>query len=254
MSLDNSSQIIAWFNNQPFHTSTLSMNMVHNAMIRSKLGSKYGIHLANHPLPFRVESAFSLLRSTNAMGFQLATNISFAMAFVSSLYVMFYIRERVSKAKLQQYISGLNVSTFWMASFLFDFITFIVSAFILILVLWAFQEDGWQNFQQISPAFVSLAVFGLAMLPIIYLASLFITIPSTGFVRMTIFFVFTGQMFKKPKVQWIITKKRHNFCRNYGVLHHCGNGISGIRFSRHGKYTQMDIPRFSTLFAWQQFI
>lgn len=193
MSLDNNSQIIAWFNNQPFHTSALALDLVHNAMIKSKLGSEYSVKVSNKPLPFRVESTMSLLMASNNMGFQLATNISFAMAFVSSFYIMFYIKERVSKAKLLQFVSGLNVSTFWITSFIFDFATYILSAFILILTLWAFQEDGWKTVQDLSPAFVSLVLFGFSMLPITFLFSLVFSIPSTGFVRMTIFYVFTGK-------------------------------------------------------------
>lgn len=85
--------IIAWFNNQPFHTTSLSMNMVHNAMVKAKFGSNHSISVTNWPLPFRVESRLSfLLGAGNNMGFQLATNISFAMAFVSGFYVMFYIK------------------------------------------------------------------------------------------------------------------------------------------------------------------
>lgn len=92
--------IIAWFNNQPFHTTSLSMNMVHNAMIKAKFGSNYSISVTNWPLPFRVESRLSfLLGAGNNMGFQLATNISFAMAFVSGFYVMFYIKVSIKSSK-----------------------------------------------------------------------------------------------------------------------------------------------------------
>lgn len=156
----NGSDIIAWFNNQPFHTTALSISLVHNAMLRATLGSDYSIKVINSPLPFRVESRISMLMAGNNMGFQLATNISFAMAFVSSFYLMFYIKERVSRAKLLQFVSGLNVSTFWTTSFLFDFVTYILTAFILVLTLIAFQEDGWKTIGDLTPAFVTLVVFG----------------------------------------------------------------------------------------------
>lgn len=192
MSLVNDTQIVAWFNNQPFHTAPLSVNLVHNAVVRAKFGEDYSIHVSNSPLPFRVESTMSLLMAGSNMGFQLATNISFAMAFVSSFYIMFYIKERVSKAKLLQFVSGLNVSTFWTTSFLFDFATFVLTAIILMITLFAFQEDGWSTIKELTPAFVTLLAFGFSMLPLTFTASLMFSIPSTGFVRMTIFFIFTG--------------------------------------------------------------
>lgn len=194
MSIENNTDIIAWFNNQPFHTSALSINLIHNAMVRSTLGADYSIDVTNSPLPFRVESTMSMLMAGNNMGFQLATNISFSMAFVSSFYLMFYIRERVSKAKLLQFVSGLNVSTFWITSFIFDFATYILTALILVITLIAFQEDGWSTISELTPAFVSLVLFGFSMLPMTFVSSLLFSVPSTGFVRMTIFFIFTGEI------------------------------------------------------------
>lgn len=195
MSLNSTNEmdIIAWFNNQPFHTTALSLNLLHNSMLKATLGSEYNIKVTNSPLPFRVESRISMLMAGNNMGFQLATNISFAMAFVSSFYLLFYIRERVSKAKLLQFVSGLNVSTFWITSFIFDFVTYIITAFILIITLIAFQEEGWSTIKDLTPAFVTLMIFGFSMLPITFVSSLLFSIPSTGFVRMTIAFIFTGK-------------------------------------------------------------
>lgn len=193
MSVSNTSDIIAWFNNQPFHTTALSINLIHNAMVKSTLGADYSIEVSNSPLPFRVESTMSLLMAGSNMGFQLATNIGFSMAFVSSFYLMFYIKERVSKAKLLQFVSGLNISTFWITSFIFDFATYILTSLILAITLLAFQEEGWSTIKELTPAFISLVVFGFSMLPMTFVSSLLFSIPSTGFVRMTIFFIFTGK-------------------------------------------------------------
>lgn len=192
MSLNNDSQIIAWFNNQPFHTSALSLNLLHNALIKWKLGSNHSIHVINHPLPFRIEASTGLSMISNSIGFELASFLPFIMAFVSSFYVIFYVKERVSKAKLLQHLSGLNVFTFWITSFLFDFVTFILSSFIMLLVLWAFQAEGWKTIDDLTPIIVSLICFGYSMLPIVYLSSIIISVPSTGFVRISIFFIFTG--------------------------------------------------------------
>lgn len=193
ISLNNDSRIIAWFNDQPFHTSALSLNLLHNAMVKSKLGPEHSIHVINHPLPFQIEASTGLSITLNSIGFELASFLPFVMAFVSSFYVIFYVKERVSKAKLLQHLSGLNVSTFWITSFLFDFATYILSTFIMLLVLWAFQVEGWKTMYDLTPIIVSLICFGFSMLPIIYLLSIIISVPSTGFVRISIFFIFTGK-------------------------------------------------------------
>lgn len=101
-------------------------------------------------------------------------------------------QERVSKAKLLQFVSGVNVSSYWITSFLFDFVTYVSTAFLVLATIFAFQEDGWSTMQEICPAFIALILFGFSMLPITYLMSRFFSIPSSGFVRMTIFYIFTG--------------------------------------------------------------
>lgn len=193
MSLINDTEIIAWFNNQPFHASALSIDLVHNAMIKSKLGSEYSVHVSNHPLPFRIESSVERLKGKETLGFQLSSNLPFAMAFISAFSIIFYITERTSKSKHLQFVSGLNVFTYWITSLLFDFATHILNAFILILVLWAFQQEGWQTIDDLTPISVVFIVFGFAILPVIYLFSMLFSVPSKGFVRMSILFVLTGR-------------------------------------------------------------
>lgn len=96
MSVDSNGTIIGWFNNQPLHTLPLSINLIHNAIVRSKLGNNHSIRVINSPLPFKLESRVDMLLAGNNIGFQLATNISFAMAFVSAFYAMFYIKVKAS--------------------------------------------------------------------------------------------------------------------------------------------------------------
>lgn len=84
--------IVAWFNGQPHHTAPLAMNLAHNAIVRAMLGSDHSIRVANEPLPFTTGSRIEMLSTGSNMGFQLATNIGFAMAFVSAFYVIFYIK------------------------------------------------------------------------------------------------------------------------------------------------------------------
>lgn len=194
LSLDGYNYVVAWFNGYPYHSQPLSLNLVHNAIIRSRLGTNYSIHISNYPLPFKVESAAGLLTGPNNMGFLLATNIPFAMAFLSAFYVVFYIKERISKAKLLQFVSGLNVSVFWITSFLFDFTTYIISAVVVILILLTFQEQGWRTASELFTAFMCLMIFGFAMLQLTYVLSMFFSTSPIGFVCTTIFFILSGEI------------------------------------------------------------
>lgn len=91
-SVNGTESIIAWFNNQPFHTAPLTLNLVHNAIVRAFLGNDHSIRVINKPIPFTINSRINFLEAGNSLGFQLASNVGFAMAFVAAFYVMFYIK------------------------------------------------------------------------------------------------------------------------------------------------------------------
>lgn len=90
--VNGTESIIAWFNNQPFHTAALSLNLVNNAVVRAALGSDHSIRVINKPVPFTIHSQMKMLEAGNNIGFQLASNVGSAMAFVTAFYVMYYIK------------------------------------------------------------------------------------------------------------------------------------------------------------------
>lgn len=85
-------RIVAHFNNQAYHTAPLSLSLVHNAVLRSHLGVDHSITVFNKPLEYSSHSRMKLLQLGGTMGFQLAVNVGFAMAFVASFYVLSYIK------------------------------------------------------------------------------------------------------------------------------------------------------------------
>jgi ATP-binding cassette, subfamily A (ABC1), member 3 len=167
--------------------------LAHNAILKTLFGEKSQMDITNKPLPFKPETRFHMLQAGNNLGFQLAFNLGFAMSFVAAFYIIVYIKERASKAKLLQYVSGVNVVVYWVTAFIWDYITFVVTALICLLTLLAFQESGWASFDELGRTFVVLLCFGWAVLPILYLASMMFSVPATGFTRMSIFFIFTGK-------------------------------------------------------------
>jgi ATP-binding cassette subfamily A (ABC1) protein 3 len=133
-----------------------------------------------------------MLQAGNNLGFQLSFNIGFAMAFVASFFVIVYIKERVTKAKLLQFVSGVNVVMYWLTSFLWDFLIFIVIAVSMTATIGVFQEDGYKTWEQLGRIFFVLIMFGFAVLPFIYIAAFFFSAPASGFTKMSIIFIFMG--------------------------------------------------------------
>uniref|UniRef100_A0A6E8W4G1 ABC transporter domain-containing protein n=1 Tax=Anopheles coluzzii TaxID=1518534 RepID=A0A6E8W4G1_ANOCL len=183
-----------WWNPTGFHTAPLALNFMYNAIIKS-INKNFEITIINKPLPFKAETRFTQLQAGNNLGFQISFNTGFAMSFIAALYIMFYIKERTSRAKLLQFVSGINVFTFWIVSFVWDFLTYVITALIYIATLAAFQEDGWSSFEELGRVFLVLIVFGIAFLPVTYLFSFWFEVPATGFVKMMIVNIFSGTIF-----------------------------------------------------------
>ena len=104
------SNITMWFNNQPYHSSPISLSLIHNAILRAVSERNCSISVSNKPLPFRAESRVMMLQAGNNMGFQLSFNIGFAMAFVASFFVIGYIKERVTKVSWTSNFIRLSIN------------------------------------------------------------------------------------------------------------------------------------------------
>lgn len=60
----NKTAITAWFNNQPYHTSPISLGLVHNATMMAICNGTCGIDITNKPLPFRPDTRVSMIHVT----------------------------------------------------------------------------------------------------------------------------------------------------------------------------------------------
>jgi ATP-binding cassette subfamily A (ABC1) protein 3 len=79
------------------------------------------------------------------MGFQIAFTLGFSMAFVSAFFTIFYVKERVSKAKHLQIVSGVEILTFWMSALVWDLLFCLIPLIGVIITFIAFQEEGFST-------------------------------------------------------------------------------------------------------------
>lgn len=128
------------------------------------------------------------------MGFQIAVEIGYGLAFVASFYILFYIRERVSKSKHLQFVSGVNVFIFWGTSFICDLITYLITMCAILITFAALQEDGFKTADEIGRMTLVLVYFGFFVLPFVYLTSYLFNIPSSGFSRMMLLGAVAGMI------------------------------------------------------------
>uniref|UniRef100_A0A240PML2 ABC transporter domain-containing protein n=1 Tax=Anopheles atroparvus TaxID=41427 RepID=A0A240PML2_ANOAO len=185
--------LTAWFNNEALHSPPVSLLMMHNALLAAFTGShEYRIALTNYPLPYTDDTRLQLMRTFNNLGFQLAYYTGFAMSFVVGFYVIFYIRERVTKAKLLQLVSGVNRLTYWFTGFIWDYLTYAFVCIFIIITVAIFQEPGFSTGGEIFRLYSVFLFIGVPALPLTYLVTLYYDVAPAAFIRISVAYIVTG--------------------------------------------------------------
>lgn len=95
-SFTDNETIVAWFNELAFHSAPLSLNSVHNAIVKQLFGDDHSICLTNKPLPF-LEGNYPLNGVIiwkifdQVFAHFLSVIVYIVMSIYSTKYVMFYI-------------------------------------------------------------------------------------------------------------------------------------------------------------------
>jgi ATP-binding cassette subfamily A (ABC1) protein 3 len=185
--------ITALFNNQAYHSPAISLAFVDNAIMRYLLKKlDYNLEVINYPLP-RTQSEILLSQQFQSQAqFQIAQNLMFAMSFLAASFSVLLVRERSIKGKHLQQVCGVKLYLFWISSFLWDFITYIIPCVTVMMAFLAFKQEGLDTLEQQSHLLLMFFIHGLALLPFVYALSFMFDIPSTAYVRICLYSVILG--------------------------------------------------------------
>lgn len=177
----NGDRATAWFNGQPFHTMPLALNTINRAYLKAFQGSEYDINVINKP--------YVWLENDND-GPRIRDDVSgiivpfilffFLLIYWPSIFIGFYIKERESRAKLLQLISGANRFVYWATSFLFDYIILMVVICAVVGGIGLYQRPHMSTAGELGTMLLIFACYGFSILPFIYAFSYLFTKHSTG--------------------------------------------------------------------------
>lgn len=68
--------------------------------------------------------------------------IMLAFAFVPAAFALFVVRERETKAKHLQVVSGVSFISYWLSTWLFDFASYQIPMWLTVIILKAFSADA----------------------------------------------------------------------------------------------------------------
>lgn len=80
---------------------------------------------------------------SNGVGFNVAFNILFGMAFLASSFVVFLVQERSNKAKHVQFVSGVDPFSYWDSAYTWDLINFLLPTLSLLILVAAFDVPAY---------------------------------------------------------------------------------------------------------------
>ncbi|KAK3101854.1 hypothetical protein FSP39_006814 [Pinctada imbricata] len=183
----------AYFNGQPYHAVAISLNYMMDTLLKYFTSTAFSITTTNFPLPRPVdESSRGIGYATRGTGFVIAFCILFGMAFLSTSFIIFLIKERASGSKHVQKVSGASSYMYWFANFVWDIINFLLPVLLILVCFAAFQTKAYTGDDRMGLIFLMLLLYGWACLPFVYIMHYAFMNASTGMVAVTVLNIITG--------------------------------------------------------------
>ncbi|GFS11780.1 ATP-binding cassette transporter sub-family A, partial [Elysia marginata] len=169
------------------------LNYLMNTFLQSTLNDSFSLQTILAPLPKDPKAAAerNALLAISA-GFSIGFFISFGMAFLTTMFIFFLIKERQVGAKHMQVVSGVGPVTYWLPTFMWDFINYIVPSMLLLVVFAAYSKSAYLDDGRFALVILVLAIYGWAVLPFMYALQFAFNSPPTGVVMVIVMNIFSG--------------------------------------------------------------
>ncbi|RNA25639.1 ATP-binding cassette sub-family A member 3-like [Brachionus plicatilis] len=188
-------QITGSFNNQPYHVAPLSLNLITNSLFKYFTNSSQNsITVINNPLPKNPSEILNESSFKSLNNFRIGTALNFGLSFLVASFSMFLIKEKTCGSKHLQFLSGCCPFMFWLSTFIWDFLNYIIPVFFVVLLFMIFNVIQIAGEDRIFYLVSLLILYGLAHIPQTYLFSLLFKVSSSGFSFITAWNIFTSQI------------------------------------------------------------
>jgi hypothetical protein len=166
-------------------------NAMTNVLLRSKSGAGASVSVTNHPLPITITARAN---ATQNLTFFCTMFILIGFAFIPAYMIMFVVREREShhNSKHQQLISGLSIVSYWISTWLFDVLSYLVPFTISIVAVVAFDFKGYTADGGLGYVAQMLLGYGCAVASFSYMMSFLFAKHTTAQLFIIIFSMLTG--------------------------------------------------------------
>ena len=135
----------------------------------------------NHPLPLTARQS---LENRVLLSLLASLFILVPLCYIPASFITFVVRERMSKAKHLQLVSSVSPYLYWFATYVWDMVLFTVLVLLIIGALFIYGKKAAEIFISVNEAtiavFLLLFTYGLSILPLCYIYSMFFDNHSTA--------------------------------------------------------------------------
>ncbi|GMR40186.1 hypothetical protein PMAYCL1PPCAC_10381, partial [Pristionchus mayeri] len=190
-------RLVAMFNNFGFATPALAVSLADSVlgMIVHNDIDPYVFTAVNHPLPPAAADSMKNNDVTQSSSVTLGYGILVSMSMVVTGYAAFIIRERKKNSKHLQLLSGLPLWMYWLTSFLWDALSFLVplACFIGIFFAFGIEELVGRATSVIDVIVISL-LFCWTAIPFVYSFSFLFTSAPKGYAIMLMYCIISAMI------------------------------------------------------------
>ncbi|OBS77731.1 hypothetical protein A6R68_19880, partial [Neotoma lepida] len=186
--VENRTELTVLFNNEAYHSPSLSLAVLDNILFMSLSGADASITVSNKPQPH--PQAKKSLGSIE--GKVVALKIQLGMALLVSGFCLLTVTERSTKAKHMQFLSGVSVLVYWLSALMLDFIIFFISCCLLLVVFKYCKIDIYVTDYHVLETMLILTLFGWSAIPLTYLMSFLFSKSTSAYIKLTMFNYVSG--------------------------------------------------------------
>ncbi|KAM0948803.1 putative ABC transporter, AAA+ ATPase domain, ABC transporter A [Dioscorea sansibarensis] len=140
------------------HAAPTYINVVNSAILRlATENENMTIQTRNHPLPLTMSQH---LQRHDLDAFSAAIIVNIAFSFIPASFAVAIVKEREVKAKHQQLISGVSILSYWMSTYLWDFVSFLFPTSFAIILFYIFDLNQFIGKDSLVPTIVLFLEYG----------------------------------------------------------------------------------------------
>lgn len=189
----SSGNITSYFNGDPLHSRPISLALTMDALLKHYTSENHSIQTTNYPFPRPLnDTSRGLGYATRGTGFTIAFCMLFGLAFLSTSFIIFLIKEKITGAKHLQKVSGVSSYAYWMSNLTWDLLNYQIPILLIMVCFAAFQTQAYTGDNRLGLIYAMFFLYGWACMPFVYIFYYLFKTPASGMVAGSLLNILTG--------------------------------------------------------------